>query len=65
MLLPVVSSAAQAAVVAGLAVHAAGLAPGGGRVRVVRSYRLVQVIVDDGQVGGGRMGGGALQENDK
>lgn len=34
---PVISSAAQAAVVAGLAVDAAGLTPGGGGVPVVSS----------------------------
>ena len=44
--LPVVSGAAQAAVVAGLAVNAAGFTPGGGRVAVVRSDRLVKVVQD-------------------
>lgn len=58
--LPVLSSAAQAAVVAGLAVDAAGFAPAGGGRAVERAHRLVQVL-HDGQVGGGGVGGGALQ----
>lgn len=59
--LPVISRAAQAAVVAGLAVDAAGFAPaGGGWGAVEGTHRLVQVL-QDGQVGGGGVCGGALQ----
>lgn len=61
--LPVVTSAAQAAVVAGLAVDTAGLTPGGGGVAVVRSGGFVQVV-HDGQVGGRGVGGGTLQQDD-
>lgn len=61
--LPVITSAAQAAVVAGLAVDTAGLTPGGGGVAVVRSGGFVQVV-HDGQVGGRGVGGGTLQQDD-
>lgn len=44
--LPVVTSAAQAAVVAGLAVDTAGLTPGGGGVAAVSSDWFVEVIHD-------------------
>ena len=46
--LPVVTGTLQAAMVTGLAVDAAGFAPGGGGV------------VQDSQLGGGGVGGGAL-----
>lgn len=41
---PVISSVPQAAVVAGLAVDAAGFTPGGGRVAVVGSDWFIKVI---------------------
>lgn len=41
---PVISSAPQAAVVAGLAVDAAGLTPGGGGVPVVSSNWFIKVV---------------------
>lgn len=42
--LPVISSAPQATVVAGLAVDAAGLTPGGGGVPVVSSNWFIKVV---------------------
>lgn len=48
---PVITSAAQAAVVTGLTVDAAGLTPGGGGVAVVSSDWFVKVV-HDSQVGG-------------
>lgn len=62
--LPVITSAAQAAVVAGLAVDTAGLTPGGGGVAVVSSDWFVKVV-QDSQVGGRGMGRCALQEDDR
>lgn len=59
--LPIVSGATQAAVVAGLAVDAAGFAPAGGDLAMGRPNRLFQVL-EVGQVGGGGVCGGALQE---
>lgn len=50
--------------VAGLAVDAAGLASGGGGEAVRSSDGLVRII-QDSQVGGGGVGGGALQEDGK
>lgn len=44
VLLPVVTRAAEAAVVAALAVDAAGLTPGRGGTAVVRSQRFVEVV---------------------
>lgn len=61
---PVVSSAPQAAVVAGLAVGAAGLTPGGGWVAVVGSQRFVEVV-QHRQVSGGGVRGGTLPQDDQ
>lgn len=61
--LPVVTDAAQAAVVTGLAVDTAGLAPGGRGVSMVSSDWFIEVIYD-GQVGGRGVGGRALKEDD-
>lgn len=60
--LPVVTSAAQAAVVARLTVDATGLTPAAGGVAMVTPNWFIEVV-HDSQVGGRGMSRGPLWEN--